>query len=42
VYPEANHLFMKSVTGQLSEYATLPKELVAPLLEDVATWIAKR
>ena len=28
VYPEANHLFMKAVTGQLAEYATLPKTFV--------------
>ena len=42
VYPEANHLFMQAVTGQLAEYATLPKAFVAPLLEDLATWIARR
>jgi uncharacterized protein len=38
-YPEANHLFQRSVTGQLSEYATLPKEFVPSLLEDIARWI---
>jgi dienelactone hydrolase len=42
VYPEANHLFMQAVTGRLAEYATLPKAFVAPLLEDLAAWIARR
>jgi hypothetical protein len=42
VYPEANHLFMPAVTGELAEYATLPKPFVASLLDDVATWIAAR
>ena len=41
VYPEANHLFMKAVTGQPAEYATLPKAFVAPLLDDVAAWIVR-
>ena len=42
VYPEANHLFMKAVTGQPAEYATLPKAFVEPLLDDISTWIVKR
>ena len=42
VYPEANHLFMQAVTGQLAEYATLPKAFVPSLLEDIGTWIARR
>ena len=42
VYPEANHLFMPSVTGQIAEYFTLPKVFVPTLLEDMATWIARR
>jgi hypothetical protein len=42
VYPEANHLFMKAVTGQPAGYPTLPKEFVASFLEDVGTWIASR
>lgn len=42
VYPEANHLFMRAVTGQLAEYATLPKTFVPALLEDLAAWIARR
>ena len=41
VYPEANHLFMKAVTGQPAEYATLPKAFVAPLLDDMAAWIGR-
>jgi fermentation-respiration switch protein FrsA (DUF1100 family) len=42
VYPEANHLFMKAVTGQPAEYGTLPKTFVPSLLEDIATWILAR
>ena len=42
VYPEANHLFMPAVTGQPTEYATLPKRFVPTLLDDMATWIFKR
>jgi hypothetical protein len=34
-------LFMQAVTGQLAEYATLPKAFVAPLLDDIATWITR-
>ena len=42
VYPDANHLFQQALTGQLAEYATLPKVFVPPLLNDIATWIAGR
>jgi pimeloyl-ACP methyl ester carboxylesterase len=42
VYPEANHVFMHAVTGQPAEYATLPKVFVAPLLDDLATWISRQ
>ena len=42
VYAEANHLFMSAVTGHPTEYATLPKAFVPSLLEDIATWIARR
>lgn len=42
VYADANHFFMPAVTGQVTEYATLPKVLVPALLDDLATWIAKR
>lgn len=42
VYPEANHLFMQAVTGQMQEYATLPKAFVASLLDDIGTWISRR
>lgn len=37
-----NHLFMQAVTGQLAEYATLPKTFVSPLLDDLAGWIASQ
>jgi pimeloyl-ACP methyl ester carboxylesterase len=39
VYPEANHLFQKANTGQVTEYALLDKAFVAPLLEDLSAWI---
>ena len=39
VYPEANHLFIKSVTGNPSEYPTLEKVFVGGLLDDVSSWI---
>jgi len=32
---------MQAVTGQLAEYATLPKAFVAPFLDDIATWITR-
>jgi pimeloyl-ACP methyl ester carboxylesterase len=42
VYPEANHLFQPAITGQLSEYTTLPRGFVPSLLDDIAEWIAGR
>ena len=42
VYADANHFFMPAVTGQVTEYATLPKVFVPSLLDNLATWIAKR
>jgi uncharacterized protein len=39
VYPEANHLFIKSVTGNPSEYPTLDKVFVPGLLDDLVTWL---
>ena len=42
VYSEANHLFIPAVTGQPSEYETLPKAFVPSLLSDIATWIRQR
>ena len=41
LYPEANHLFIKSVTGNPSEYPTLDKTFVPGLLDDVAAWIVR-
>jgi hypothetical protein len=38
-YPDANHLFITAVTGQASEYSTLPKTFVPGFLEDVTAWI---
>lgn len=42
VYPEANHLFMSAVTGEVTEYATLPKAFVPSLMDDLATWVLAR
>jgi fermentation-respiration switch protein FrsA (DUF1100 family) len=39
VYPEANHLFITSVTGNPSEYPTLDKTFVPGFLNDLSTWI---
>ncbi len=39
VYPEANHLFQKAKTGQVTEYALLDKAFVAPLLDELSSWI---
>jgi fermentation-respiration switch protein FrsA (DUF1100 family) len=38
-YPGANHLFQQAKTGQVTEYATLPKAFVAKMPDDVAAWI---
>jgi pimeloyl-ACP methyl ester carboxylesterase len=40
VYPEANHLFLKAVTGSPAEYPALEKVFVPGLLDDLATWVA--
>lgn len=42
VYPDANHLFQKAETGNLTEYASLAKAFVPTLLDDMAAWIAAR
>jgi fermentation-respiration switch protein FrsA (DUF1100 family) len=39
VYPEANHLFIKAVTGLVSEYPTLEKVFVPGLLDDLVAWV---
>lgn len=39
VYPQANHLFIKAVTGSVAEYPTLEKVFVPGLLDDVTAWI---
>ncbi|OFW11261.1 MAG: hypothetical protein A3H96_25615 [Acidobacteria bacterium RIFCSPLOWO2_02_FULL_67_36] len=40
VYPEANHLFVKAVTGQVWEYPTLEKAFVPGLLDDLVAWVS--
>ena len=39
VFPEANHLFQKANTGQVSEYRTLPKEFVSGFTGLMKGWI---
>ena len=39
IYPEANHLFIKAVTGQVSEYPALEKVFVPGFLDDLANWV---
>jgi pimeloyl-ACP methyl ester carboxylesterase len=39
VYPDANHLFIKANTGQVSEYATLPKVFVPEFLDDLVAFV---
>jgi pimeloyl-ACP methyl ester carboxylesterase len=39
VYPEANHLFLKAVTGSPAEYPALEKTFVPGLLDDLANWV---
>jgi hypothetical protein len=36
---DANHLFIKAVTGNPSEYPTLEKVFVPGLIEYVAGWV---
>jgi hypothetical protein len=38
-YPDANHLFIKAVTGSPTEYPVLEKVFVPGLLDDLATWV---
>lgn len=40
IYPDANHLFIKAVTGSPTEYPALEKAFVPGLLDDLATWVA--
>ncbi len=39
IIPQANHLFQKSKTGQMYEYAILPKRLVPELMQSIARWL---
>jgi pimeloyl-ACP methyl ester carboxylesterase len=41
IYPDANHLFQKAVTGSPNEYAALDKTFVPGLLDDMAQWITQ-
>jgi uncharacterized protein len=39
VFPDANHLYQKAVTGSPFEYANLPPEFTPGFLETVSDWI---
>ena len=39
VYADANHLFIKAATGQVTEYPRLEKVFVPGLLDDLAEWV---
>lgn len=40
--PRANHLFQSAITGNPSEYASLPKEFVPGFLDTITNWILQR
>ena len=42
IFPEANHLFQKAITGGVSEYSKLPKEFLPGFLEFITARIQKR
>jgi hypothetical protein len=42
LFPDANHLFQKAVTGSPTEYATLKPEFVSGFLETISEWILAR
>jgi pimeloyl-ACP methyl ester carboxylesterase len=42
VFPDANHLFQKAVTGSPTEYATLKPEFVPGFLDTISDWILAR
>jgi fermentation-respiration switch protein FrsA (DUF1100 family) len=39
LFPDANHLFQKAVTGSPTEYAALPPEFVPGFLDTIGDWI---
>lgn len=39
VFPDANHLFQKAKTGEVSEYGILPKEFIEGFLEFLVKWL---
>lgn len=42
IYPDANHLFQKAITGSTTEYGMLEAAFVPGLLEDMTAWILER
>jgi hypothetical protein len=37
--PEANHLFLKAVTGSVAEYPALAEVFVPGLLDGIGSWV---
>jgi uncharacterized protein len=42
IFPEANHLFLETTTGNPQEYATMEKKFVDGFLEYIGGWVLKR
>jgi pimeloyl-ACP methyl ester carboxylesterase len=42
VFPDANHLYQKAVTGSPNEYASLKPEFTAGFLDTISDWILAR
>lgn len=40
-YPNLNHLFQHSTTGDVSEYGEIEETISPEVLEDIAKWINK-
>lgn len=41
IIPKANHLFLHTETGKLSEYATMEKKFVPGFLDEIVSWMDK-
>lgn len=41
IIPKANHLFLETETGKVSEYATMKKEFVPGFLDEIVKWMNK-
>ena len=41
-YPDLNHLFQESITGEIEEYGKIEETLTPIVLSDIANWIKKQ